>query len=146
MPQPTAVGELSPATAWSQRVRKVGGYIQLAFAAFWLLRGALTIGGGAGTVLAGAALVLVAAVLVYAIRVTARTGRRPASPQARPIERSVTTATIIELAASFAFPSSSSLPATATGSCLPSPSRSGLCCSGSTISSTSPATVRSAGR
>jgi hypothetical protein len=43
-------------------------------------------------------------VLVYAIRVTAGTGRRPTSPGAKAIERSVTAATIIELAASFAFP------------------------------------------
>ena len=53
MLQSPAGGELSPAAAWSQRVRKVGGYIQLAFAAFWLIRGALTIGGGTGTALAG---------------------------------------------------------------------------------------------
>ena len=33
MPQPPAGGELSPAAAWSQRVRKIGGYIQLIFAA-----------------------------------------------------------------------------------------------------------------
>jgi hypothetical protein len=104
MTQPTTRGELSPAAAWSQRVRKVGGYIQLAFAAFWLARGALTIGGGTGTALAGAALVLVTGVLVYAIRVTAGTGRRPAGPEAKAIERSVTAATIIELVASFVFP------------------------------------------
>src|SRR5208337_439554 len=99
MPQSPAGGELSPAAAWSQRVRKVGGYIQLAFAAFWLIRGALTLGGGTGTALAGAALVLVVAVLVYAIRVTAGTGRRPTSPEAKAIERSVTVATIIVIAA-----------------------------------------------
>jgi len=104
MLQSPAGGELSPAAAWSQRVRKVGGYIQLAFAAFWLIRGALTIGGGTGTALAGAALILVVAVLVYAIRVTAGTGRRPTSPAAKAIERSVTVATIIELVASFVFP------------------------------------------
>jgi O-antigen/teichoic acid export membrane protein len=46
----------------------------------------------------------VVAVLIYAIRVTAGTGRRPASPQAKAIERSVTIATIIGLVASFAFP------------------------------------------
>jgi ABC-type multidrug transport system fused ATPase/permease subunit len=51
MPQSPAGGELSPAAAWSQRVRKVGGYIQLAFAAFWLIRGALTIGGGSRPVI-----------------------------------------------------------------------------------------------
>ena len=37
--------ELAPAAAWSQRVRRVGGFIQLAFAAFWLVRGALSLGG-----------------------------------------------------------------------------------------------------
>jgi hypothetical protein len=104
MPQSPPGGELSPAAAWSQRVRKVGGYIQLAFAAFWLIRGALIIGGGTGTALAGAGLILAAAVLAYAIRVTAGTGRRPTSPQAKAIERSVTAATVIELVASFAFP------------------------------------------
>jgi hypothetical protein len=104
MPQSPPGGELSPAAAWSQRVRKVGGYIQLAFAAFWLIRGALIIGGGTGTALAGAGLILAAAVLAYAIQVTAGTGRRPTSPQAKAIERSVTAATVIELVASFAFP------------------------------------------
>ena len=103
-PQSPTGGELSPAAAWSHRVRKVGGYIQLAFAAFWLIRGALTLGGGTGTVLSGAALVLVAAVLVYAIRVTAGIGRRPTGAQAKSIERSVTIATVLELVASFAFP------------------------------------------
>ena len=80
MPHPPAAGELSPAAAWSQRVRKVGGYIQLAFAAFWLIRGALIIGGGTGTALAGAALVLVAAVLIYGIRVSAGIGRQAHQP------------------------------------------------------------------
>jgi hypothetical protein len=94
----------SPAAAWSQRVRRVGGFIQLAFAAFWLVRGALSIGGEVGTVLTGAALAVVVGVLVYAIRVTAGTGRRPTSAEAKRIERSVNAATAIELVASFAFP------------------------------------------
>jgi hypothetical protein len=85
-------------------VRRVGGFIQLAFAAFWLVRGALSLGGATGTALTGVALVVAAAVLVYAIRVTAGTGRRPTSPEAKHIERSVTAATIIELVASFALP------------------------------------------
>ena len=33
----TAAG-LTPAAAWSRRVRRVGGFIQAAFAAFWLGR------------------------------------------------------------------------------------------------------------
>ncbi len=96
--------ELSPVVAWSQRVRRVGGLIQLAFAAFWLVHGALSIGGGPGTALASAAVVVVVAVLAYAIRVTAGTGRRPTSREGRRIERSVTVATVVELVASFALP------------------------------------------
>ena len=37
--------ELSPTVAWSRRVRRVGGFIQLAFAALWLVRGALNLHG-----------------------------------------------------------------------------------------------------
>ncbi len=94
----------TPTAAWSQRVRRVGGFIQLAFAAFWLVRGALSIGDDKATALTGVAIVIVVAVLVYGIRVTAGTGRRPTSPQAKRIERSVTIATVIELVASFVFP------------------------------------------
>ena len=96
--------ELSARAAWSHRVRRVGGFIQLGFAAFWLVRGALSLGGPAGTALTGVALVVAVGVLVYAIRVTAGTGARPTSPEAKQIERSVTAATIIELVASFALP------------------------------------------
>lgn len=96
--------ELAATAAWSQRVRRVGGFIQLAFAAFWLIRGALSLSGGAATAVTGLAVVVVTAVLVYGIRVTAGTGRRPTGPEAKRIERSVTVATIIELVASFAFP------------------------------------------
>jgi len=97
-------GELSAATAWSQRVRRVGGFIQLAFAAFWLVRGSLSIGRGTGSALIGGIVVIVVAVLVYAIRVTSGTGQRPTSPDAKRIERSVNGATVIELVASFALP------------------------------------------
>jgi hypothetical protein len=100
-PTPT---ELSPQAAWSQRVRKVGGFIQLAFAAFWLLRGALSLTGVTGTVLAATGIVLSLAVLGYAIGVTAGIGGRPTSAAAKRIERSVSIATVIELVASFAFP------------------------------------------
>ena len=48
--------------------------------------------------------VAVISVLAYAIRVTAGTAPRPAGPEASRIERSVTAATIIQLAASFALP------------------------------------------
>jgi len=96
--------ELSPVQAWSERVRRVGGFIQLAFAAFWLVRGGLSVGGATGAALAGAGAVLAIAVLAYAVRATAGTGQRPTSPEAKRIERSVTVATIIELAASVVLP------------------------------------------
>jgi hypothetical protein len=104
MSEAPTTAELSPSAAWSQRVRRVGGFIQLAFAAFWLVRGALIIGGVSGTILTGVAIVIVVAVLIYGIRVTARTGRRPTGPEAKRIERSVNTATVIELVASLVLP------------------------------------------
>ena len=50
---------LTPAAAWSRRVRRVGGFIQAAFAAFWLVRASLAIGGLAGDVLIAASAVAV---------------------------------------------------------------------------------------
>ena len=44
--------ELSPTAAWSRRVRRIGGFIQMAFAAFWLVRGSLNVRGGVGVALA----------------------------------------------------------------------------------------------
>ena len=45
---PAAINAAGPAAAWSRRVRRIGGFIQVAFAAFWLVRGSLAIGGRAG--------------------------------------------------------------------------------------------------
>src|SRR5215831_16323601 len=102
---------LTPAAAWSRRVRRVGGFIQTAFAAFWLTRASLAVGGRAGGVLAAASAVAVAIVLAYAITATAGTAPRPHGPQASRIGRSVTVATVIQLAASFVLP----VAVTATG-------------------------------
>ncbi len=101
---PLPVVASNPEIAWSHRVRKVGGYIQLAFAAFWLIRGGLSIGGGAGAALAIGGTLAAIAGLGYAIRVTNGIGLRPNGIEAKRIERSVTWATVIELIASFAFP------------------------------------------
>ncbi len=105
-PTPTALNaaDLTPTAAWSRRVRRIGGFIQAAFAAFWLIRASLAIGGITGDVLLAASGVAVIGVFTYAIRVTARTAPRPAGREARRIERSVTLATIIELAAAFVLP------------------------------------------
>ena len=96
--------ELTPAAAWSRRVRRIGGFIQTAFAALWLARASLAIGGRAGDVLVAASAVAVTGVLAYAIKATAGTAPRPHGPQASRIERSVTVATVIELAAAFVLP------------------------------------------
>jgi hypothetical protein len=96
--------ELTPTAAWSRRVRRIGGFIQTAFAAFWLARASLAAGGRAGDVLIAASVVAVTGVLAYAIRTTAGTAPRPAGPQASRIGRSVTVATVIQLAASFVLP------------------------------------------
>ena len=99
-----SAADLTPAAAWSRRVRRVGGFIQAAFAAFWLGRASLAIGGRAGDVLLAASAVAVIGVFSYAIRVTAGLAPRPTGPEARRIERSVTIATVIELVAAFVLP------------------------------------------
>jgi hypothetical protein len=103
-PSPAGAAELTPAVAWSRRVRRIGGFIQAAFAAFWLARASLAIGGPAGDVLLAVSGVAVIGVFAYAIKVTAGTAPRPAGPAARRIERLVTIATVIELAAAFVLP------------------------------------------
>src|SRR5271155_4754507 len=100
----TRAPELTPTAAWSRRVRRVGGLIQAAFAAFWLVRGSLVIGGRAGDVLIAGFGTAVIGVFAYAIRTTAGTAPRPSSAEGRRIERAVTVATVIEFAAAFALP------------------------------------------
>jgi hypothetical protein len=104
--QPEAIraADLTPAAAWSRRVRRIGGFIQAAFAAFWLARASLAIGGRTGDILLAASGVAVIGVFSYAIKVTAGMAPRPAGPEARRIERSVTIATILELVAAFVLP------------------------------------------
>src|SRR5690348_5204013 len=81
--------EPTPAVAWPRRVRRIGGFIQTAFAAFWLARASLAAGGRAGDALIAASGVAVIGVLAYAITVTAGTAPRPGGPEARRIGRSV---------------------------------------------------------
>ncbi len=96
--------DLGPVGAWSQRVKRVGGFIQLAFAAFWLVRGAFNLHGQARSLLSMAFVAVAVAVLAYGIRVTAGTGPRLRTPGAKRIERSVTMATAVELVAAFVLP------------------------------------------
>lgn len=104
--EPAAVNAdaLTAVTAWSRRVRRIGGFIQTAFAAFWLTRASLAVGGRAADALIAAFGVALIGVLAYAIKVTAGTAPRPAGPEASRIGRSVTVATVIQLAASFIVP------------------------------------------
>jgi len=95
---------LDASAAWSRRVRRVGGFIQVAFAAFWLVRGSLNIHGPVGGILALGFAAVVVAVVVYGVRVAAGSAPRPTSPEGRRIERDVTIATVVQLAASFAAP------------------------------------------
>jgi hypothetical protein len=96
--------DLTPTAAWSRRVRRIGGFIQVAFAALWLIRASLAIGGPAGDALIAVSGAAVVGAYAYAIRVTAGVAPRPSGPEARRIERSVTIATIIELVAAFVLP------------------------------------------
>ncbi len=95
---------LTPTEQWSRRVRRVGGLMQVAFAALWLARGSLVIGGSVSAVLIALSGVAVIGVLSYAVRVTAGTAPRPMSKEGKRLERDITLATVIELVAAFALP------------------------------------------
>jgi hypothetical protein len=100
----TSAADLTPTGAWSRRVRWIGGLIQAAFAAFWLVRGSVVIGGGVADVLIAVFGVTVVGVFVYAVRATAGTAPRPRSPEGKRIERAVTIATVLEFAAAIVLP------------------------------------------
>jgi hypothetical protein len=103
-PSATSGLDLTPTAAWSRRVRRVGGMIQAGFAAFWLVRASLVIGGGVSYALIAASGVTLIAVLSYAISATAGTAPRPRGPEGKRIERDINLATVIELVAAFALP------------------------------------------
>jgi hypothetical protein len=101
----TASGaDLTPTAAWSRRVRWVGGLIQAGFAAFWLVRASVVLGGGVAVVLIAVFGVIVIGVFVYAVKATAGTAPRPRSREGKRIERAVTIATVIEFAAAIVLP------------------------------------------
>ena len=100
----TSGAEVTPTVAWSRRVRRVGGLIQTAFAAFWLVRGSNAIGGTVGAFLIALSAAAAVASFAYAARVTAGTAPRPRSAEGKRIERAVTIATVLELVAAFILP------------------------------------------
>lgn len=90
--------------AWRRRVARIGSLIQLGFAALWLARGTLATGWGGRLPIA---LALVAGALALGVWGEASTrglAPRPTGPAARQLERAVTIATVIQLAASFGLP------------------------------------------
>lgn len=93
-----------PLTPWSKRVRWVGGLIQAAFAAFWLVRGSAVIGGDTAHLLLGAFGLLAIGVFLYGIRFAAGTAPRPTSPADNRIARRITIATVIEFVAAIILP------------------------------------------
>ena len=88
--------------AWTRRVFRIGGLIQAGLATFWLARGGLATPGG--PLLAGAFAVVAVGAFAYGYLATADRAPRPRSAEASRIERAITIATVIQLAASFALP------------------------------------------
>jgi hypothetical protein len=100
----TSAADLTPTAAWSRRVRWIGGLIQAAFAAFWLVRGSAVIGGGVAGVLIAVSGVAAIGAFLYAFRVARGTAPRPKSVEGKRIERAVTIATVLEFAAAIVLP------------------------------------------
>ncbi len=102
-----ATPDLSPSaarTAWRRRVARVGSLIQLAFAALWVVRGALATGWPGRLPIAAT---LFAALAVLAVRGTIASrglAPHPHGPAAHRLERAITTATVLQLAASCLLP------------------------------------------
>jgi hypothetical protein len=85
-------------------VRWVGGLIQAAFAAFWLVRGSAAIGGDAASFLTVTFGLAAIGVFFYAVRAAAGTAPRPRTHEDRRTERLVTIATVVEFAAAIVLP------------------------------------------
>jgi hypothetical protein len=92
-------------TAWARRVLRVGGLIQTCFAGFWLVRGSLAIEGVIGASLTAALGALTVVAFTSGARATTGKAPRPTGHEARRLERAITAATVVQLAASFAAPS-----------------------------------------
>ena len=114
-PEPAAINAAGPAAAWSRRVRRIGGFIQAAFAAFWLTRASLAIGGRTGDLLIAVSAVAVIGVFSYAIKVTAGTAPRPAGRKPGGSSGWLPRPPSSNLSLPSCCPSSSSRPAARTG-------------------------------
>jgi hypothetical protein len=96
--------DLTPTVAWSRRVRWIGGLIQAAFAAFWLVRGSAVTGGGVAGLLIAVSGVAAIGAFLYAFIVARGAAPRPKGAEGKRIERAVTIATVLEFAAAIVLP------------------------------------------
>jgi hypothetical protein len=90
--------------AWRRRVARVGSDIQLAFAVLWIIRATLATGWPGRLPAALALGACAAALAIWGTLATRGLAPRPGGPDAHRLERSITVATVLQLAASFALP------------------------------------------
>jgi hypothetical protein len=90
--------------AWRRRVARIGSEIQLAFAALWLARGSLATGWPGRLPIAVTLAAAAVAVGIWGAVITRGLAPRPRGLAARRLERSITLATVVQLAASCALP------------------------------------------
>ena len=103
-PTPPLSSTSAARLAWRRRVARVGSLTQVGFAALWLGRGTLATNWPARLPIALALAAGAIAVGVWGERATRGRAPRPTGPAARQLERAVTTATVLQLAASVGLP------------------------------------------
>jgi hypothetical protein len=105
-PAATAPALPDPAarTAWRRRVARVGSLIQLAFAALWLARGTFATGWPGQLPIAVTLVSSAVAIGIWGAVTTRGLAPRPRGPAAHRLERAITIATVVQLAASCALP------------------------------------------
>ena len=108
---PRARTSLTPAqdtaqarAAWKRLVARNGSLFQLAFAALWLGRGSIAIGWPPRLAIAAALVAGACALAAWGAVTTRGLAPRPRGPAARKLDRAITIATVVQLAASCALP------------------------------------------
>src|SRR6266567_2458945 len=99
-----ALPEPAARAAWRRRVARIGSLIQLAFAALWLTRGTLATGWPGQLPIALTLAAAAVALGIWGALTTRGLAPRPRGPAAHRLERAITIATAIQLAASCALP------------------------------------------
>jgi hypothetical protein len=96
--------ELTARAAWRRRVAAIGSQFQLAFAALWLVRGTLATGWPARALIAAILVAATAGLSAWGAVATRGLAPQPHGPQAQRLGRSITIATVAQLAVSCALP------------------------------------------